>query len=204
MKKYDGIDIIVFTMPDVAADAITLAKEARKIEAFLRGGVDYVHVRKPDSDDAVVALVKSVSPGLRRKLIIHSAFGQAVCLGVGGIHLNSRNPEAREMPRGMRVGKSCHSLEEIDTIATLGCYDYVTLSPIYDSISKPGYRSRFDLKDERLRKSLELSCGKGVKVYALGGVTPDRCFELREAGFSGACLMGAAWRNAECGIKLIF
>lgn len=204
MKKYDGIDLIVFTLPDVAADAITLVEEALKIEVFLRGGVDYVHVRKPDSDDAVVALVKAVSPDLRRRLIIHSAFGQAVCLGVGGIHINSRNPETPELPHGMRVGKSCHSLEEIYTIANLGCYDYVTLSPIYDSISKPGYRSRFDLKDDGLRKTLESSRSKGVKVYALGGVTPARYSELKEAGFSGACLTGAAWTNAESGMKLIF
>jgi thiamine-phosphate pyrophosphorylase len=68
--------------------------------------------------------------------------------------------------------------------------DYVTLSPIYNSISKPGYNSSFDLFDAQL-----LSALKRQKVIALGGVTPDKFQQLHDAGFAGAALLGYVWRD---------
>lgn len=65
-------------------------------------------------------------------------------------------------------------------------YDYVTLSPIFDSISKTGYHSGFDLD--------EVKCfltAVDVNVIALGGVTEARLPRIREAGFYGAAMLGA-------------
>ena len=62
-------------------------------------------------------------------------------------------------------------------------YDYVTLSPIFDSISKQGYKSAFKLME--LKNKI-----KGKKVVALGGVTPDKFSYLKSIGFKGAALLG--------------
>ncbi len=68
------------------------------------------------------------------------------------------------------------------------------LSPVFDSISKPGYGSRFST--EELREA----AGKGLinaKVYALGGVDPSRFAELEALGFGGVALLGAAWQPVD-------
>ena len=64
----------------------------------------------------------------------------------------------------------------------------MTLSPVFDSISKQGYRSAFD--PDSLRPWLE-----GKRVVALGGVTPERIPLLRDAGFSGAAMLGYFWNQ---------
>ena len=60
--------------------------------------------------------------------------------------------------------------------------DYVTLSPVFDSVSKPGYRGAFDAA------AIELPAG--VRVLALGGVTPDNVGRLDR--FAGYAVLGSA------------
>lgn len=69
--------------------------------------------------------------------------------------------------------------------------DYVFLSPIFDSISKSGYRSAFSYA--RLRDAAD----RGVideKVVALGGVTFDKIPLLSSLHFGGAAMLGAIWK----------
>ncbi len=78
-----------------------------------------------------------------------------------------------------------HSIEQLDQSEN---FDYVTLSPIFDSISKPGYKSAFNL--ENISRYI-----RGKKVVALGGVTPDKFPALRDAGFFGAAMLGHFWQQ---------
>lgn len=166
---------IVFTAPEATEG------EARRITMMLVcGHADIVHLRKPGySRRQMRDLLLEIPGELHPQLRLHDHFDLLDEFpGVGGVHLNSRNPEAPAQARC--VSRSCHTLEELKGAEG---YDYVTLSPIYDSISKPGYRSAFDT--ERLRGAI----GRG-RVIALGGVTPDRFAELRDMGFAGAALLG--------------
>ena len=74
----------------------------------------------------------------------------------------------------------------IEELKDIGRYSYVTLSPIFDSISKMGYVSKFRL--DELPAALA-----GKRVVALGGVTPEAFPALREAGFIGAAMLGWLW-----------
>lgn len=67
-------------------------------------------------------------------------------------------------------------------------YDYVTLSPIFDSISKSGYSKKFEVTEiaDRIR---------GKRVIALGGVRPELFLTLRENDFFGAALLGYIWNG---------
>ncbi len=70
----------------------------------------------------------------------------------------------------------------------------MTLSPVFDSISKRGYASAFALPQ------LEMARAEGIiddKVIALGGVTADRLPAVRRMGFGGAALLGAIWSAAD-------
>ena len=68
--------------------------------------------------------------------------------------------------------------------------DYVFLSPIFDSISKRGYRSQFSLTE------LQKAAAEGIidsKVVALGGITKDKLPLLQSLHFGGAAMLGAIW-----------
>ena len=168
--------------------------EAGEIRRLLDGGWWRVHIRKPGSDpESVVRLLREIPRGYYPRLSLHDHFPLAGEFGLGGVHLNSRNPRA---PRGWNglVSRSCHTLEEIQQGDE---YDYQFLSPVFDSISKPGYLSRFTSED--LRRAAALS----DRVFPLGGITRGRAPQLRAMGFTGCAMLGAAWNNNEPMLQFI-
>lgn len=168
---------IAITYPDF------FGGEAEKIVSLLTSGDFWrVHIRKPDaSPDAVAALIAAIPEALRDRLSLHNHFHLAAPMRVGGVHLNSRN---RHAPYGWcgLTSRSIHSIAEIATV----CEDYAFLSPIFPSISKPGYRAEFN--PDELRNAVN------PKIFALGGVTTDRIAELESIGFGGAAMLGSVWR----------
>ena len=70
-----------------------------------------------------------------------------------GIHLNARNPKEPHDYAG-HVSCSCHSVEEVKNKKHF--YDYVFMSPIYDSISKVNYYSHIPPKNYAMHKGLRL------------------------------------------------
>ena len=163
--------------------------EAARIVAFLqRREVDYVHIRKPGARrEDMEKLVESIPQAYRNRIVLHDHFPLAEKYRLFGIHLNRRNPE---VPRGWKgsVSRSCHSLEEV--VRWKNRCDYVTLSPIFDSISKAGYRSAFT------REEIAEAARKGIideKVMALGGVTFNKMKEVTAMGFGGGMILGDAW-----------
>lgn len=157
--------------------------EASAITTLLRGG-DYwrVHVRKPNATDAQVEkLLKEIPHEFYPRLTMHYYFEIAVKYSLGGLHLSSRNSELPDAWSGL-VSRSFHSIEEIGKCD----YDYAFLSPIYPSISKPGYKGEFDFN--QLRRAVD------AKIFALGGVTHEKIAELKEIGFGGVAMLGNVWR----------
>lgn len=152
----------------------------RIVEILSTGQAMYVHIRKPGCTDHMVAsLIRSIPENFHDRLRLHDCFGLLSHFRLGGVHLNSRNPFPPD--EAVNISKSCHSLEDLKESHH---YDYVTLSPVFDSISKPGYDSAFSLPD--LRPILQ----EYGNVIALGGVTPSKFAVLKEAGFAGAALLG--------------
>lgn len=173
----------------VITDTSFTSGEAEAITGLLDIGVWRVHVRKPGADEAEVAhLLEEISPKYRNRISLHDCHPLARIYGVGGVHLNGRAPLPPEDFSGL-VSRSCHSLEELSEYKD-SC-DYMFLSPVFDSISKQGYKSRFTLEEIRAfsdKNSLH------EKVLALGGVTPDNAGLLLEAGFGGVAVLGYIWK----------
>lgn len=176
---------IVITLPsffDGEADAI-----ARILD---RGDIDVLHLRKPGATlGDMERLISGIPYEWRNRLVLHDHPLLAERYGLYGIHLNSRFPTTPQGWRGS-VSRSCHSLEEL-TEWKQRC-DYVSLSPIFDSISKCGYKSSFTAGEIAQAVSEGIIDGK---VYALGGVTFDRLAEIKDMGFGGAMILGDAWKE---------
>jgi thiamine-phosphate pyrophosphorylase len=92
---------------------------------------------------------------------------------------------------------SAHSFEELKKMENR---EIVLLGPVFDSISKHGYKSKFS-KDELKAGITEWrefigSQGK-TKLYALGGIDAENISELEELGFDGAAVLGGVWNYAD-------
>lgn len=174
--------VIVITHPG------EVEMESLKISRLLESGVDYVHIRKPGmSLRDVRNIIEDIPYPQRCRLKLHGHFALLDEMNLGGVHLNSRCPVA-PATAALR-SRSCHSIAEIEECRLHSPqYEYLTLSPIYDSISKPGYQAAFN--HDTLHGHI-----RGRRVVALGGVTPDRFKELAEKGFYGAALLGYIWEG---------
>lgn len=177
------IRTVVITPADI------MAAEAAAICRMLRSGAWRVHVRHPQASAAgIESIIAEIPAELRSRISLHDHHGLAARMGIGGVHLNGRNPEAPEGWTGI-VSRSCHSLEELKEHPEA---DYLFLSPVFDSISKEGYRSGFSLAE---LADAEL----GERVFALGGVRPRHFALLKSLGFGGAAMLGAAWQPFAAG-----
>jgi thiamine-phosphate pyrophosphorylase len=106
---------------------------------------------------------------------------------VDGVHLAADDPVPAVRPP--ILGRSCHDAAELARATAEGC-DYVTLSPVFSSPSKPGYGPAL------LPSGLaDVARGAEPLVYALGGVTPDQVAACRSAGAYGVAVMGSVMRE---------
>lgn len=177
---------IVITSPEF------LDGEAALIEGLFRRGFDILHLRKPTADvERVEQLLKQIPQEYHRQIVVHDHFELCRDYGLKGIHLNSRHPLPPTDFRPGSVSASCHSLEEV--ARRKPGLSYVTLSPIFDSISKHGYQSAYT------PQQLEAAARQGIiddKVVALGGVTFASIPQLRQWHFGGAAFLGEVWAKA--------
>ena len=136
--------------------------------------------RQARRDLAAECLMATSAQGA--SLIVASDAALARDLGVRCVHLahDDRAPDER----GVQFGRSCHDSAEAGAAALEGAA-YVTASPVFASPSKPGYGP--ELGEDGLR-ALVAAAG-GVPVYALGGVTPERCSDCVRWGAAGVAVM---------------
>lgn len=181
---------IVITLPHF------FSGEAELIAQLLRGQVDIVHIRKPEATvQETERLIRQLPQWCYPKIALHDHYALAQKYHLGGVHLNSRNPNPPTGWNG-RVSRSCHSLHEVEEWKER-C-DYVSLSPIFDSISKRGYRSAFSPDEIKAARQ------KGIidkRVMALGGVTFGKVDDVLAMGFGGAMILGDAWKSVGKGLS---
>lgn len=165
---------------------IAIDREDVIIRHLLANCFDIVHLRKPDVDiDYCRNLLERLTPSERRRIVIHDHYSLYDEFALRGIHLNRNFATYPPHYRGTHT-RSCHTLDEV--VRYKDECDYLFLSPIFDSISKRGYSSKFS-HDELLSASRA-----GIidnRVIALGGVTPDKIDYLKSLHFGGIAMMGA-------------
>lgn len=144
---------------------------------------------------AVIFRAKDRPPHIRRELA-KLMREQTECLILGsmidpvadGVHLAGfdRYPK---MYQGI-VGRSCHGLDDVRQ-AELDGVDYVTISPVFATESKPGYGPPLGLGElGRIVRQAH------VPVYALGGIDLGRVAACRDTGAAGIAVQGAVARSS--------
>lgn len=178
--------IIIITSP--AAVEGETASICRLLDS---GVVDRLHLRKPAmTQEETRLLIERIPERLYRAISIHDHHHLAAEYGLGGIHLNSRNPS---LPGNGFLGmtsQSCHSVEEVKKALLLDNADYCFLSPLFDSVSKRGYKGAIG---EAECLALSSMGPLADRVIPLSGITLERLPEVARLGFKGAAILGAAW-----------
>lgn len=151
------------------------------VAAAVRGGAAWVVLRERDLPYArrralAVELRDLLPPG---RLIVAGPDP----LGADAVHLAAADP----LPAAgvSLVGRSCHGSPE------LSIEDYVTLSPIYPTETKPGH-------GPQLEPAGAAALAGDVPWLALGGIdSPSRAAACAAAGARGIAVLGAVMRAAD-------
>ena len=163
-------------------------EEDKIITALFEEGLDILHLRKPDTAPMLSERLLTLIPQqYHKRIVTHDHFYLKEEFNLMGVHLNSRNPDVPLNYKG-HVSCSCHSLEEVRQ--KKGHFNYVFMSPVFDSISKKEYLSNFSPEE------LKAAYKSGLidkKVVALGGICTDNIRTIRKMGFGGAAILGDIW-----------
>jgi thiamine-phosphate pyrophosphorylase len=166
-------------------------------EAAFRGGCRWFSLREKDLPAAerrdLLAALVALGQRFGATITAHDDIAAVIAEGAAGVHLpGGGDPAAarRRLPSGL-IGVSAHSPEEAAAQLAAGA-DYVTLSPIFLSASKPGYGPAVGL--DALAAAARLSPGP---VIALGGIGDDNAAACLAAGARGIAVMGEIMRAAD-------
>lgn len=176
--------LIVVTTPTF------FVEEDKIITALFDEGLDILHLRKPETAAMYSERLLTLIPAkYHHRIVTHEHFYLKEEFNLMGIHLNARNSKEPHDYTG-HISCSCHSVEEVQRCKPL--YDYVFMSPIYDSISKENYPSAFSPEELREAQKAKII---DTKVMALGGINEDNLLEIKDFGFGGAVVLGDLWNR---------
>lgn len=182
---------------------ITDRRQARRplseiARGAFEGGCRWVSVREKD-------LATNDRRRLTRELVklgdtygatvtLHGDVATAEAARAAGVHVGQgTSPGAVRSILGgdVLVGASVHSWDEAEQAQADGA-DYVTVSPVFQTASKPGYGPALGL--EILS---EFCAALQTPVVALGGITPDNAADCIAAGAGAVAVMGEIMRASD-------
>lgn len=139
-------------------------------------------------------IIKVVDPEAR--VIVNGDVGAALQAGAGGVHFQKIElaKECRKtLPCHFLVGYSAHSIRDV-AAAELAGLDYVTLSPIFNTKSKPGYGPALGLS---VLSSAVFSLN--IPIIALAGICHKNASAVMSSGSAGFAVMGEVMRSRRPG-----
>lgn len=155
--------------------------EAEAITRMFEEGLERLHIRKPGSTaEQREALLAAIPACYHDRIVIGDKLMGRMATGKDG---------------DTAVGHACHTIDELREWQTKfnqpdSKLQYLSLSPIFDSISKAGYKAAFS--HEELLAAKE----EGIineHVMAMGGICNKNIAEALSYGFGGVMVLGDAW-----------
>lgn len=147
---------------------------------------DVIQLRAKDVDAGeLLRRALRLKEWFRGTLLINDRVDVCLAAGADGVHLPGRRVAPSVLKRRFDLkiaGVSCHSIDEVIRAEDEGA-DYVYLSPIFESLTKPGYGPALGLD------VLAEACRQvRIPVLALGGVNRSNeslCVTAGAAGIAG-------------------
>jgi thiamine-phosphate pyrophosphorylase len=132
--------------------------------------------------------LRTQNPELRTALLINSRIDVSLAAGADGVHLRSDDISPRDVKqiwqrtgvgpgRDPLIGVSCHSPEEVRTVAANGA-TFAAFGPIFEKKHAPKVNSAG-------LAQLQEACHHNIPVFALGGITLSNAQSCLETGAAG-------------------
>ena len=181
----------------------SVENEIACINRMFHHGLKRLHLRKYQfSEGEIRGYINQIDSIYRSRIVIHSYFHLFKEFSLGGIHLNShlrQDEKTLELMNGIPpqyISTSLHSWQELETNNVN--YNYVFISPVFDSISKKGYKAAIDLEElGRVKNKIVQQNRYCPSIIGLGGVSADNISILQERGFDGGALLGTIWNDPD-------
>jgi len=183
-----GLDLVLITDRKVCGKKLTDI-----IEQAIEGGVGTVQLREKDlSTGDLYSLAKEIREITERKganLIINDRVDIATAVDADGVHLGWQSLEIdivrRMIGRDKIIGFSAHSLEEAERAESSGA-DYVSISPIFDTVNKDYFIKPLGVGAiGRVKEQIN------IPVIALGGINESNVSSVIENGADGIAVISA-------------
>lgn len=163
------------------------------IEMALQGGVKAVQLREKDLGArellGLAYRMRALTARYGAKLFINDRVDIAVAVDADGVHLGRTCipvQAARKASEGrLMIGVSTHSRQEAEQAETDGA-DFITLGPVYETLSKIQYGNPVGL--QVLKDATNLV---SLPVFAIGGIKINRVKEVLQHGVDGVALISA-------------
>jgi len=164
-------------------------------------GVRGVQLREKDLGAEALSLLaaecRAALEGSGVKWLVNGDAGVAARAGASGVHLPATGSPAAAWsaaPSGFLVGQSAHGEAEAGAAARAGA-DFVVVGPVFATPSKAAFGP--PLGPAVLAAAV--AAAAPVPVLAIGGVTPERAKECREAGAAGVAALAPVMRAVRAG-----
>ncbi len=163
------------------------------LEELLGAGLKMLQLREKDLSAAqlwpLAKKVRSLTTQFGCRLLINDRIDLALAVGADGVHLGGHSlptEVARQLlgPDKL-IGVSTHQVAEIPRHAAAGA-DFVSFGPVFHTPSKASFGAPVGL--DKLQQACRLS---PIPVYALGGIKPENCRQVHDAGASGVAMISA-------------
>jgi len=160
------------------------------VRAALAGGARLVQLREKDLEGgelyalATALVAECRSAGAR--LLVNDRIDVALAAGADGVVLPADSfptDAARALVgEGRLVGRSTHSIEEVEVAARDGC-DFALYGPVFETPSKAAFG-----KPQGIARLAD-AAKRGIPVFGVGGITIENAREVIEAGAHGVAVI---------------
>ncbi len=186
--------------PIVLSSQKTVENEIEILIRFFEKGLKSFHLRKPHySKTRMKDYLNNIPSIYHNRIVIHSHHRLAKKYNLKGIHFSSKDRKSnfknwiniRSLKRKnpfLRVSTSFNAASDLNKYIDL--YDYVFLSPIFDSKTKNNFQSNF--KEYNLTSSIQRS---NYNVVALGGLDLENIKKAFNMGFWGCAFLSTLWNS---------
>lgn len=168
--------------------------ELQTINSILDAGLELLHIRKYNfSDDDMCQFIYGIDPQYRNRLVMHSHHHLAEKLNLNRLHFNEYDRKSKKQSQYSHTvirSTSVHSMIDFNQLDNQ--WSYALFSPMFSSISKPGYGKEHTIKDQ-----LKLRNNQQVQLIGLAGIHFENLGLAYDAGVDGVALLGTIWKSAQ-------
>lgn len=203
----------------VISSEVDLENEVSLVNELFHEGLELLHLRKPHwTIEEQRTFLQKIDAAFLSKLSVHQNYETVSEFGLNYYHVKEtgrkvisrsdtqRNPQKNaELTNTQRTLRNlCETLRDTKKSTSFHNYldlqfesifwDYCFLSPVFDSISKPEYKSNF-------KTDFNIEGDLNQRVFALGGINKTNIKQVFEKEFFGAAVLGAVWNEPENAVK---